>query len=260
MRAMAKRTVASTRVAAMGLALAGALTVFGAGPARAIIGGAEDNGALKASAVMVLGSAGNVCTGIVVAPTAILTAGHCARNAAEHRVHYMDDSGSPILLPIAAVAVHPGYTSKAVSARTRSVDLALIRLGAPLPGRFRPAVLSAAPQPRAGAIVTLAGYGGTGKGRADGKFRSIDLPVVEPYGPGRILLWLRGQSGRPAGACVGDSGGPMIEGGAIVAVTGWAEGGSGTSCGKTTQGVLVAPQRDWIDSTLTGWNTRARWQ
>jgi secreted trypsin-like serine protease len=89
--------------------------------------------------------------------------------------------------------------------------------------------------------------------------------VVEPYGPGKVLLWAADPvgAGKRAGpgACQGDSGGPMVgrDGDGVVAVTSWSTGPSGKSCGLLSQGVLVAPQRRWIDGTLAGWGERANW-
>lgn len=224
-------------------------------PARAVVGGRPDPGA-AASAVMVLSSNGGVCTGIVVAPDAVLTAGHCVGGRAEHRVHYKDEAGAPVLAEIAARAPHPGYDAGAVAGRRRSIDLALVRLAAPLPARFRPAALSAA-MPRAGERLTLAGYGvaAPGDARSTGTYRSLELAVVEPHGPSRILVWL-GASPGGASACHGDSGGPIGPGSAVLAVSAWV---AGKACGGISQGVLLGPQRDWIDRTLAGWRSAARW-
>ncbi|WP_298957748.1 trypsin-like serine protease [uncultured Methylobacterium sp.] len=238
--------------AAMGLLASGlpALAVSGGGPAP--------DDPLTRSSVMVLSSRGGVCSGIVVGPDAVLTAGHCAAPGAEHRVHFRDEAGGPVLVPLAAAAVHPGYDAGAVAARRRSIDLALLRTATPLPPRFSAAALAEA-APGAGAEARLGGYGvaAPGDARSSGTFRTLLLPVVEPYGPSRILLWLKGA--RPGdGACTGDSGGPIARDGRVVAVTTWASGRGG--CGGTTQGVLVGPQRAWIDRTLAGWGAAARWE
>jgi hypothetical protein len=50
------------------------------------------------------------------------------------------------------------------------------------------------------------------------------------------------------------------DGQGVVAVTSWSTGPSGRSCGLLSQGVLVAPQRGWIDGTLAGWSERALWR
>ena len=60
------------------------------------------------------------------------------------------------------------------------------------------------------------------------------------------------------GACQGDSGGPMAAGDAVVAITSWSTAAGGQGCGGITQGILVGPQRAWIDQTLAGWK-RAAW-
>ena len=158
-----------------------------AAPAGAVVGGREAP-ETAGSAVMVLSSNGGVCTGIVVAQDSVLTAGHCVaagsrQGGAEHRVHFRDEAGQPVLVDLAARAVHPGYDAGAIAGRRRSIDLALVRTATPLPGRFRPTPLSAA-LPRAGESLVLSGYGVSkpGEPRTTGTFRSAVLPVVEPYG------------------------------------------------------------------------------
>ncbi|WP_244973613.1 S1 family peptidase [Methylobacterium bullatum] len=215
------------------------------------------------AAVMVLSSNGGVCTGIVVAQDAVLTAGHCVavgsrRGGAEHRVHFRDEAGQPVLVDLAARAVHPGYDAGAIAGRRRSIDLALIRTATPLPGRFRPTPLSTA-LPRAGESLVLSGYGVSkpGEARTTGTFRSAVLPVVEPYGQSRILVWMK-PSGGASGACQGDSGGPIATtpGAPPLAVSAWVGGGA---CGSISQGVLLGPQREWIDRVLAGWGRSAGW-
>ncbi|GJE59766.1 S1 family peptidase [Methylobacterium trifolii] len=235
-----------------GPAALGCLLALGAGPAGAVVGGAE---APAGAAVMVLSSNGGVCTGIVLAADTVLTAGHCVAGGLEQRVHFRDEAGKPVLVELAARAVHPGYDAGAVAGRRRSIDLALLRTASALPPRFRPVALSAA-MPRAGESLTLSGYGAerANDPRSTGTFRAVALPVVEPYGPSRILVWLKAP-GR-AGGCQGDSGGPVAVGdGAVVAVAAWIGG----ACGGLTQGVLLGPQRDWLDRTLTGWGRAAAW-
>lgn len=222
-------------------------------PAAAIVGGTE---APPQSAVMVLNSAGGVCSAVVLAPDAVLTAGHCAAGPHALRVHYRRTDGSPVLVEVAARAIHPGYDAGAVAKRRRSVDLALLRPSEPLPARFAPADLGAG-EARTGETLTLSGYGASKPGdpRSTGTFRSVAIPVVEPYGPSKLLVWMQGARG--AGACQGDSGGPVAGAdGAVLAITAWIGG----SCGGLTQAVRVAPHRDWIDRTLSTWNVSAHWQ
>jgi Trypsin len=226
--------------------------------ANAIVGGAEDQGPLARRTVMVLGSNGGVCSAVVVAGDAVLTAAHCVTGAAEHRVHFRDESGEPVLIVPSAKAVHPGYDAKAIENRRRSVDLALLRIPERLPERFERATLTTA-KPAKDTAVSVGGYGLSQENapKTTGTFRSAALKAIEPYGPSRILLWLQGAG--PMGACQGDSGGPMFVGDAVVAITSWSSPAKGRSCGGITQGILVGPQQDWIDRTLRGWGRAAQW-
>lgn len=247
------------------IAAAGMALTLLAAPAAAVVGGRE-GGPGAASTLMVLNARGGVCTGIVLSQRTILTAAHCTEGGVDLRVHWRDGGGEPVLIAPASVTFHPEFEAKAIAARRRSVDLALLRLPSPLPGRFSPATLFDGALPRAGTPVTLAGYGVSreGEARTTGTYRSATLSAVEPYGPGRILIWASDPetAGKKpgAGACQGDSGGPILVGGAdVAAVTSWSTGPKGRDCGLLSQGVLVAPQRGWIDRTLSQWGESARW-
>lgn len=234
------------------------LAALAPSPAAAIVGGVEDTGGLARSAVMVLSSNGGVCSAVVVAPDVVLTAAHCVTGAAEHRVHFKGPGGEPVLIAPAAKAVHPGYDSRAIEARRRSIDLALLRLPEALPARFERAILSGA-SPPAGSGLALGGYGVAREGdaRSTGTFRVAALTLVEPYGPSRILVWAKGER---SGACSGDSGGPIASGDAVFAIASWARGSKAGGCGDLSQGALLGAQRAWIDRVLSGWGASARWE
>lgn len=229
-------------------------------PAHAVVGGVPENGPLGASAIMLLASNGGMCSAVVLAEDVVLTAAHCVTSAAEHRAHWRDDAGAPVLAEIAEILVHPGYDAGAIAGRRRSIDLAAVRLAAPLPGRFRPATLTASAASN-GTGIDLLGWGIEREGDAGrlsaGTLRRARLSVVEPYGPSGILVWL---SGGGAGACEGDSGGPIARGDAVFAVTSWARGENGAACGAVTQGVLLGPQRAFVDGALARWGRTASWR
>lgn len=243
------------------------LVMTAASPAAAIIKGEENNGPMKSRTVMVLSEGGGVCSGIVVAQDVILTAGHCVAGGRNVMVHYRDLSGDPRMFPTAEVAKHGGFNADAIKDRKPSIDLALIRMEEPLPKGFLPAALSAASLPRAGTPVSAYGWGSSKEGDATttGTFRMADLVTVEPYGPGKLLLWAAdpiGMAKRPgAGVCQGDSGGPITKSdGAVIAVSTWSNGSGNSKCGLYTQGMLLAPQRGFIDGTLKRWNRTADWR
>lgn len=223
----------------------------------AVVGGRTEAGPRSGSAVMIVTGRG-MCSAVVVAADAVLTAAHCVAGPREFRVHHPGPSGEPVLIAPAAVATHPEYRRDAVAARARSIDLALVRLPGALPGRYVPQPLAAA-SPGAGTPVGVGGYGVAREGdsRSTGTFRLADLAAVEPHGPSRILLWAAGSG---AGACEGDSGGPLFGPGGVVAVTSWAAGNGKAGCGSMTQGILLGAQRAWIDRTLSGWGRAAEWR
>ncbi len=221
-----------------------------AAPASAVVVG-DDAPAFRPHLVMVLNDRGGFCSGVVVARDAILTAGHCTTGAV--RLHWRDGAGRPVMVEPGRVTVHPEFRSDAEKTRVRSIDLAIIRTRTPLPAEFRPAHLAGAgtPVPEKEAMLRVVGYGlGLEWDTSSaGKLRSAQIPVVTPHGPGRLLVWLSAKSG--SGACRGDSGGGIFDpSGTLAAITAWSEGTGSRRCGSLTQGVLVAPQRGWIDATL----------
>ena len=219
-------------------------------PAYAVIKGSPDP-TLERHAVMVLDNRGNVCSGIVLSPTIVLTAAHCIASATAWRVHWRAPDNTPVLVEPLSVKIHPGYNAKAIVKRTRSVDLAIVRLKDPLPDSFTPISLSDAETLPPGEPVTVGGYGLSEekKPKALGKFLTATLSVIEPYGPSKAVLWLADPSASGAGGCHGDSGGPLIAAGAVIAVVAWTTGEGKSECGTYTQGTLIAPHRDWINKT-----------
>jgi hypothetical protein len=262
---MAALDVLTRSGSALRLALTLAIFPIAHGPAGAVVGGQPAEGEIAQSLVMVLTEGGGVCTGIALSPQIVLTGGHCLPKGRAVRVYaVLPDTppGAGRLFTPAATAVHPAYVPNAVGTRQRSVDLALLRLSEALPEGLGRAQLSSRTAPAAGAPIMVAGDGLAEEGHRNslGKPRSAALVAVEPYGKGTILLWAAPTQGAGAGACEGDSGGAMLGAdGAVLAVIAFAEGAGKSHCGKLTQGVLVAPQRSFIDTTLARWGAVARW-
>ncbi|HEX4765887.1 MAG TPA: trypsin-like serine protease [Lichenihabitans sp.] len=222
-----------------------------ASPASAVIGPSADGAALSPVVVMVLqrsGAAAGFCSGIVVGRRTVLTAAHCVPAGADLRVHYRDEAGKPVLLPVADVVRNPGYRADAVRARQRSIDLAVVRLPADLPARFRSATLGTMAATRLGARFRIAGYGVTreGDGRSSGQLRVGEIAARGPLSS--LLLWAKGAEGQ-GGACTGDSGGPVLDAEAdtVEAMTLWSAGSGKAKCGDLTQAIWLGPYRSWLD-------------
>lgn len=235
----------------LALALA-ALSVFASGGAHALVGPSSDGSTYAGQALMVLAQGpgrASFCSGVVVAPNIVLTAAHCVAAPAATRVHFRDPRGAPVLLTVARVARHPEYRADAVAARAKSVDLALVETAEPLPSSFSAAAPGDAPN-AVGATFEIAGFGMTRQGdpASSGHLRSARLALREPLS--NVLLWLDGGG---AGACTGDSGGPVFYGGAVVGIVAYAQAAVGRGCGGLTQAVRVAPYAGWIQQTIRGW-------
>lgn len=231
-------------------------TCLASSASQALVGASEEGGPMAAHAVMVLAnhaSSGGFCTGVVLAPTVVLTAAHCVSAPQATRV-YFKSGEAPVFMEIAAITIHPQYKAQAPRTRERSIDLALIRTSLALPSAFKP-ITRDERTPRVGDVYALSGYGLSreGRGETGGVLRWGKVSARTPLS--NILLWAHDPAGRGLGACEGDSGGPIsaLDTGALVAITSWSEGEGKSHCGKLTQAALIAPQRAWMDGVLRGW-------
>jgi secreted trypsin-like serine protease len=214
---------------------------------------ASDAGRLENRVVMVLGNRGSVCSGTVVAPTIIITAGHCVSGSGQYAVAYREVGGSPTLQEVRQVARHPEFRA---GARV-SIDIALVRLKLPLPARFVPVALDDnVNDDGVGSRQTIAGFGIAREGddSSAGTLRSASVTVLPRYYPRFFRL---GLSGGGIAICKGDSGGPVFSDGlfglTLTGVVYGKEGGDGRQCGAIAQAVRIAPQRTWIDKTMAQW-------
>ena len=234
------------------------LALFAASSARAVVGPAHDGAAFSDRIVMVLtrGAKGSgFCTGIVLSPRIVLTAAHCLRPAADMLVHYRDAAGQPVGIAVAATAAHPLYHADAIARRLVSIDVGLVETATPLAAEFQPAVLAEGDAPSIGQAATVVGYGlgQEGRPKTGGALRAAALRVREPAS--KVLLWASDPEDGGAGACSGDSGAPIFaeDGKTVLAIVAWTSGGKGHKCGALTQGPLIAPLQEWIDTIVKRW-------
>ena len=205
---------------------------------------------LEAKSVMVLGSRGSACSGVVVAPNIVLTAGHCVQGSPQLAVAYYEGQ-TPVLKTVVQSAINPS-----------GVDMALVRVIG-LPARFSPVELA----DETNAPYTIAGFGLQAVRNEDsaGKLRAAQVESL-PLSATRILHlggagMNKDEMSTYLQVCKGDSGGGVFTSdiklaGILFATynTGVKRGDTWSAqCGNTAQATRVAPQRSWIESIVKGW-------
>jgi len=243
------------------LAVAAALLLFS--PAQAIVGGAPiSSDGIARAIVTIVGSRGNFCSGALIAPRLVLTAGHCVQPGADYRIVEYAADGKPRLQTIRQVAVHPGFNMQTMLAHRATADVALLELEA-APADKKPSALGVPQLPISpGGQFTIAGIGVTvpADGASGGKVRSAALVATGKPGTLQIRLVDPAGQGTQAGlgACTGDSGGPVVEdqpaGPVIIGVISWSTGpNSGAGCGGLTGVTPLTLYRDWVLRTARQW-------
>lgn len=246
---------------ALGAALFGMLPT-----ANAMVGGAPSAEAgLGRAVVTVVGSRGNFCSGVLIAPDVVLTAAHCVPADATTKVVAYDAQRQPKLLDVRRVASHPRYNSRGIANHRASADVALLQLAAPMAGKS-PAPLGIPREPIvAGARFTIAGIGVTrlGDGKSGGTARAATL--IATGRPGTLQIRLvdpaTNNTREGLGACTGDSGGPVFENqdghSVVIGVISWSTGANNAAgCGGLSGVTPLTLYRDWIDRTAQSWRGR----
>lgn len=228
---------------------------------HSITGGGTPNDALARSVVTIIGSRGTVCTGSLIAPNIVLTAGHCIALGTSYRV--IDPSTQPPKLITAQKAFsHPQFSMQTMLAHRATADVALLLLPSPVPDKV-PVKLGMPRTPiQSGARLTVAGVGVTRSGGDEGvgTVRTASLSVTGQPGTLQIRLVDRatGNVRSGLGACTGDSGAPVFEdqNGAsiVVGVVSWSTGPNNSDgCGGLTGVTPLTLYRDWIVKTARDW-------
>src|SRR5262249_19176040 len=103
--------------------------LLAASPASAIVGGAAPSpDGVGRSIVTIVGSRGTFCSGALIAPRLVLTAGHCVQAATEYRIVEYDAAHKPQLKTVRRAVAHPAFNIQAILAHRASADVALLEL------------------------------------------------------------------------------------------------------------------------------------
>jgi len=228
-------------------------------PAAAMVGGASaPPDAIGRAVVLIVGSRGNSCSGVALAPDVVLTAAHCVLPGADYKIVEFDAARQPQLRDVASVTAHPKFDLKTMLAHRATADVALLRLAAPL-SRANPAALETSSiSVSPGDALVVAGYGLAvrGDGRSGGTVRGARLEVTGRPGSLQIRLFDPSTRGDAPGlgACTGDSGAPVFRDGAqlvVIGVVSWSTGPRNSDgCGGLTGVTPLTLYREWITHTL----------
>ncbi len=232
------------------------ISIVVAGPAVALVGGAQPEPELARSAVMIVGSRGNFCTGAVIARDLVLTAAHCVTGGADYKLVEFDAQRQPALRDIARIERHPQFNLDNYLKARVTADVALLKLAAPLSDALALATSGAKLAVAPGDRFRIAGYGlaRPGDGRSGGTLRGAAL--VATGRPGNLQIRLMDASARNErsglGACTGDSGAPVFRDGerAVIGVVSWSTGpGNSEGCGGLTGVTPLQLYHPWIAET-----------
>ena len=222
--------------------------VGGAGPAPDAIG---------RSVVLIVGSRGNSCTGVALAPDLVLTAAHCVLPGADYKIVEFDAARQPLLRDVASVTAHPRFDLKTMLAHRATADVALLKLAAPLASVEPAALVAPGLTVVPGDAFTVAGNGVAvrGDGRSGGTVRAAALVATGKPGTLQIRLFDPVTKGETAGlgACTGDSGAPVFRLApkpVVVGVVSWSTGpGNSGGCGGLTGVTPLTLYLEWITGT-----------
>jgi secreted trypsin-like serine protease len=237
--------------------VASILNLMASSGAQAIVGGRDVQAgeAARGFTLQVAAGRGQLCSGTAIESDLVLTAAHCLSQGGRIAVTSVGSDGRARRHPVAGFAVHPSFVSGLTPHRQPGTDLALVRLAAPLPADMTS--MSSGSSPWTGETLAIAGFG-LGEERRSGsarRLRQADLVAIGPYTSTNTVAIAADPAGlgstAGAGACRGDSGGPVFRpGGALVGIVSWSSGPLKQErrrvCGGITSFTPVADHQGWI--------------
>lgn len=228
-----------------------------------IIGGESVKAAEFPDCVAVGSANGWACTGTLISPKVVLSAGHCATVAT--RVYFgANVTKKGTIIKVTRAVRHPDYHKS----KSKHNDLLLLMLEKPATAKPRKiaaaAAISGATEGRAVGFGHVDVTGSFGYGIK----RQVDIPIGSPGCNGKVnghsdasaygcdvnLEMVAGRSLLTRDSCKGDSGGPFYirspKGGWLLAgATSRSTKGAKRTCGDGGIYVRVDKYRDWIEET-----------
>ena len=238
-----------------------------AGPAHAVMRGevARDPNGVRQSVVRIESSLGELCSGAVIGSDLVLTAAHCLMEPAAYRVVVVDRGFRQRSMRAVAAIIHPAFVPGTTPRTQPGVDLAILKLERPLGSDFLPLDPRQTGQVGTGSSVMLAGFGVVAEGhkRSARTLRQTNLVSLGPLQVmNRVLVVADSErlaASTGAGACRGDSGGPILApaggGYQLLGIVSWSSGALGssdiTACGGLTAVTPISEHVRWITEGAT---------
>lgn len=181
-----------------------------------------------------------LCSGVVIAPRVVLTAGHCIAPLGENVRYYVNfgaDCRQPThRLPVGQMLAHPRYAGEG-----KPFDIGVVTLGADAPPP--PLALSKAPVDEllVGRTIRHVGYGNSQESPSEGfgVRRTVSHAVLSVDD---AFVW---SGDAAANTCVGDSGGPLLLDEQVLGVV-----SDGPDCHSASADQRLDVARAWVDAQL----------
>jgi secreted trypsin-like serine protease len=235
------------------LAGCGAVEGMSTGDESSIQGGHSDSDDPAVGMLWLEG--GGFCSGVLIAPSVVLTAGHCVAHPVEgfytgagKRTAPVGSEPADSLVrhAVADQAAHPSYSPWG-GCPNQTFDVGVVRLAHPIP-KVHPAARAVSP-PNIGRSCRIVGYGMHNGGAEHITFeqkRDANVRVLASGTTWLSVQWKNGISDH------GDSGGPLLCGDKIAGVTSCGTDGSYPDH-RSSYYARVDNIDDWLDRVIQAW-------